>query len=266
MRRGFASHTIRAMKSRSLLPIALGLVALAVAAPVAGAAKTPQITAKFFYKAEIKGVQTTTWTINHVGAGPESCDMDQTGQGKETVRFSSKPTQIYTFDGLSQPFFFMKKGANDAQQAQMPLRGTVTRSGSVYTQPLPPDADNCPDGTGEPAPPADCGTKKIKGLIVKPEYEFKKDHLVLSQSDAAKGPIFKHCPSSSSWPYLLKEDTAGRTIGQNLPYDDLFNQGKNIIIARGTYAQTTGEVQWTTRIRWELSLTRTKKEDLTRGG
>ena len=251
------------MKSRPLLPIALGLSALAVAAPAAPAAKTPRITAKYTYKVELTGKQTTTWSLNHVGAGPEACDMNQNGSGKEVIRFSSRPARMYTYDGLSQPYFF-EKAQTEARELDLSLRGTINRTGSVFTQPLPPDTLNCPDGVGEQPPAPDCGTKPIKGLVVKPKYEYKKDRIVLEQSDAAREP-FKHCPGlGSTWPYLLPEDTSGATIGQRLPYDDLFNQGKNILIATGVHKNTSGDLTWTTRLRWELSLTRVKKEDLTK--
>ena len=252
------------MNPRSLLPMALGVAALAAAAPVAHAAKTPKITAKYTYKVELVGKQTTTWSLNHVGAGPAACDMNQTGSGKEVVRFSSRPTVMYTFDGLSQPYFFQKRGSQ-VGALKMPLRGTINRQGSVFTQPLPPGTDNCPDGVGGAPPTPDCGTRKLRGLVVEPEYEYKKDRIVLEQSDAAKDP-FKHCPAGgSSWPYLLPYDTANRSIGQELPYKDLFEQGKNIIIATGVHKNTTGDLKWTTRLRWELSFRRIRKEGLAKG-
>ena len=192
--------------------------------------------------------------------------MNQTGSGKEVIRFSSRPTVMYTFDGLSQPYFFQKRGSQ-VGSLRMPLRGTINRQGSVFTQPLPPDADHCPGGDGTGVPPTpDCGTRKIRGLVVAPEYEYKKDRIILEQSDAAKDP-FEHCPDGgSSWPYLLKYPTDSYVqIGQELPYKDLFEQGKNIIIATGTDRNTTGDLKWTTKLRWELSFTRIKKEDLTKG-
>lgn len=204
------------MNPRFLLPMALGVAALAAAAPPAYAAAAPKITAKYTYRVELAGKQTTTWSLDHVGAGPAACDMDQTGSGKEVVRFSSRPTMSYTFDGLSQPYFFQKKGTQ-ARSLSLPLRGTITRQGSVFTQPLPPGTDNCPDG-------------------------------------------------GSSWPYLLKHPTESYVqIGRQLPYEDLFGQGRNIIIATGTDRNTSGDLRWTTRLRWELSFTRIRKEALTKG-
>jgi hypothetical protein len=263
MRADRRSPTMPAMHSRFLLPVAIGAAALAAAAPVAQAAKAPKITAKYTYKVELTGKQTTTWSLNHVGAGPQACDTDQNGSGKEVIRFSSRPAVMYTFDGLSQPYFFQKKGT-EVGSLSLPLRGTINRRGSVFTQPLPPGAP-CPDGTPTAPPVPDCGTKRIKGLVVEPEYEFKKDKIILEQSDAARDP-FENCPGGgSSWPYLLKYPGGSyERIGQQLPYDDLFNQGKNIIIARGTDKSTGGDLTWTTTIRWELSLTRIKKEDLTK--
>lgn len=246
------------MHSRSLLPIALGLAALA-AAP-AQAAKMPRITAKYHYKVELTGKQTTSWSLNHVGTGP--CDTNQSGSGSETIRFASRPTRTYTFDGLDQPYFFVREGA-EARPLTLRPRGTITRRGSITTQPPAPDAP-CPDGVPTAPPAPDCGRRAIRGLVVQPEYEYGKDRIVLTQSDAARDP-FKHCPrGGTTWPYLLSRDTAGRTIGRGLPPEDLFEHGKNILIATGVDRHTTGDTTWTTRIRWELSFTRVKKEDLTK--
>ena len=51
------------MTPRSILPRALGVAALAAAAPAAHAAKTPKITTKYTYKVELAGKQTTTWSL-----------------------------------------------------------------------------------------------------------------------------------------------------------------------------------------------------------
>jgi hypothetical protein len=237
------------MKTRSILPIALA--AAAVAAPVASAAKTPQMT-KYTYKVEVKGAQTMTWSLNHEGAG--GCDPSQTGSGKETIRFSSKPTILRTYDGLSQPFFFMGKG----KVAALKLRGTVKRQGALDTE-----KGNCPNGGGGTSIPRDCGTRKIARVSVAPQYEPKKDRMILSQGDASDAPDFRNCPAGgSTWPYLLREDDKGRSIGQDLPQADLFGQGKNIIIATGTNTYDGGELKYTNKIRWELSFTRIKKEKL----
>jgi hypothetical protein len=240
------------MKTRLILPIAL--VAAAAVAPTASAGKTPKMT-KYTYKVELKGKQTTTWTMNH--AGPGGCDPSQTGSGKETIRFHTKPTTIYTYDGLSQPFFFMKKG-KESPAAALKLRGTVNRDGKLSTGP-----SDCPNGGGGTSIPRDCGTKRIARVSVTPQYEFKKDKMILSQGDNSDAPTFRNCPDGgSTWPYLLREDENGKSIGQQLPQDDLFGQGKNIIIANGTYKYDGGELKYTNKIRWELSFTRLNKEKL----
>src|SRR4051812_47837226 len=93
------------------LPLALGAAAIAasIAAPVAGAAPTPKITAKYTYLVSVKGTQKTTWTYDHVGQG--TCDANQNGSGVQTMKFHSSTAKMHTFDGLSQPFFFTKKKA-----------------------------------------------------------------------------------------------------------------------------------------------------------
>jgi hypothetical protein len=243
-----------------ILPLTLGAAAIAAAivAPTAGAAATPKITAKYTYLVSVKGTQKTTWTYDHVGQG--TCDANQNGSGAQTVKFRSATVKMHTFDGLSQPFFFTKaRGA--AGELQLALRGTVNRQGSITTG--APTTDNCADGVGGPVAGPDCGTKAFKRLMVKPKYEFKKDRIVLEQGDASGFDLFQRCPNGGDpWPYLLKEDTNGRSVGQNLPYDDLFKYGKNILIANATYAHADGESKWTTKIHWELTFKRIKKEKL----
>jgi hypothetical protein len=240
-----------AMKTRSILPLALA--AVAVAAPAASAAPTPKLT-KYTYKAELKGKQTMTWSLNHVGSG--GCDPSQTGSGKEVIRFTTKPTTIYTYDGLgSQPFFFQGNGS-DTAAVKLKLRGTVNRQGTLDTE-----KSDCPNGGGGTSIPRDCGVRKIARISVAPQYEYKGDRMILSQGDASNAPDFRNCPAGgSTWPYLLREDDSGKSIGQDLPQSDLFGQGKNILIAKGTSTYDAGELKYTNKIRWELSLTRIKKE------
>jgi hypothetical protein len=236
------------------MALAIAAVVAGATAPGAAAAKMPQITAKYTYLVSVKGTQKTTWTLDHVGQG--TCDADQHGSGSQVVKFRSKTVKMHTFDGLSQPFFFdkSKKG-----MLELSLSGTVNRQGSVTTG--PPTSDNCAGGDGTGAIAPDCGTKAFKGLKVSPEYEFKKDRIVLDQGDAAGVADFENCPNGGDpWPYLLKQDTAGKSVGQNLPYDDLFKYGKNILIAKATNKHADGETKYTTTIRWELTFKRIKKE------
>jgi hypothetical protein len=96
---------------------------------------------------------------------------------------------------------------------------------------------------------------------VTPEYAFGSDRIILEQGDT-DDTYFQRCPHlGGGWPYLLNEDDAGKTVGQDLPVQELFDNGKTIIIARGTKTET-GEVTSTTKIRWELSFTRVAKEKL----
>jgi hypothetical protein len=70
------------------------------------------------------------------------------------------------------------------------------------------------------------------------------------------------CPNlGDAFPYLIRQDSDGKEIGQDLPPADLFEHGQNIIIARGTSKQQ-GEVNSTTKIRWELNFKRIKKEKI----
>jgi hypothetical protein len=235
-------------------------VCAAVAVSPASAAPTPVITTKYTYRVELKGVQTTTWSYRHAGTG--GCDSTQNGSGKQTVRFSGKPTIVHMYDGISPTFFTGDPAAGDSGTLKFKLRGTVNRSGSVSTQPLSPEAaEGCPDGVGGPPPTPDCGTKKLKGMVVTPQWEYKSTKMILNQEDAPSDP-YKFCPNlGDSFPYLIRQDEKGNEIGQDLPPADLFEHGQNIIIARGSYKQQ-GEVESITKIRWELNFKRIKKEKL----
>lgn len=242
------------MNPRTLLPLALGLAAFA--APAAHAAKPLPQQATF--KVELKGVQTTEWAIAHKGAGAAACDMDQFGSGKETIRFSAKPGKMIAIQGAGTPTFFPAKKPVGLYSTA--LRGKISRQGTLTTEPLPAGA-NCPGGGTPTAPPTpDCGTRSIQGLTVKPQYEYDTDLLILEQDGEAVDP-FKHCPALSNWPYLLPQNTDGSDVGQRLPFKDLFEQGKNIVIATGKNKVQDDDSVSITKIRWELSFTRVKNAD-----
>src|SRR3712207_5559415 len=112
-----------------LMTLAVAGLATAAAVPTAGAAKAPKITAKYTFLVSVKGTQKTTWTHDHIGQG--SCDADQHGAGKQTIKFHSAPKKMHTFDGLSQPYFFRKGGTGG--MLSLALKGKVTRNGSITT-------------------------------------------------------------------------------------------------------------------------------------
>lgn len=53
-------------------------------------------------------------------------------------------------------------------------------------------------------------------------------------------------------------DGPSRDIGQKVPVNDLLNPafGQHIVIGRGTYDESWPESKATTKVRWELKLTR----------
>ena len=205
----------------------------------------------------LTGRQTTTWTYDHVGSG--SCDADRHGSGSETFTFSARPTVMHTYDGLSQPTFFNRKGNGELV---LKLRGSAARTGGITTG-APPDPGECADGDGTTAvTPPDCGTRAVS-FKVKPAYQFKKDWIVLEQQTSPKA--FKNCVTMGQGaPWLLQRDSDGKDVGRDLPYDDLFAYGKNILIATGTEKGDDGEARWTTKVRWTLTFKRLKVEALTR--
>jgi hypothetical protein len=75
--------------TKTFLSAAALIAAAAAAAPAANAAPQFQ-TGKF--RAELEGVQKTTWQTNHVKQF--ACDVNMTGSGRETVRFDAKPAVV----------------------------------------------------------------------------------------------------------------------------------------------------------------------------
>ncbi len=240
------------MTSTRILPLLLGAAVLATAAPVAHAAPKPKHT--FTYTFELEGKQTTTWTFEHEAAG--DCDASQSGSGSETIRFHGRAGKVVSYDGFKEPPFVSKDGMG----SKLRLRGTVARQGAITSGPAS-GADDCADGTGDGTPEApDCGTRALSGIMVEPTYESGKARIHLEQDNAAVVPDFGSCPVfGGSYPYLLA-DVHGKPVDQELPYADLFEQGKNILLATGVDRGSDGEAQWTTRIRWTLSITRVKRE------
>ncbi len=236
------------MISRTLL----AAVAVAATAPVASAASVP--THRSTFKVELKGKQTTNWSYTHTANG--ECDADQFGDGKETVRFHGH-TKVVAYEGMSPLLLLSTRN----KPASMTLHGTVTRDGDLTTG-APMAAEYCPDGVGGGDPPTDCGTRTISGLKVAPSYLSGTQRIRLDQVDSGPGVDYLNCfVSGVSYPFLL-DRSGGRPVGQKLPYADLFEHGKHILIATGVDRVDDGETKSETRIRWVLSLTRVKVEEL----
>lgn len=225
--------------------------ALAAAAPPAATA-APKIQQATF-DVQVEGTQSVTWSTKHVKQF--ECDVDIDGSGTEKTRFKSKKVRVkLSRYGNLDPIFIGPKG-------DIPLKGRITRSGSVKTS----GGTVCShgDGTGGSAPtPPDCGTRTAVGRVELRYAAKAKDLLMLGRAGSNDKDPFANCPwGGVSWPRLLTysgtQDTVN-DIGQKVPVKDLLDPafGQHIVIGRGTYKESWPESNATTKVRWELKLTR----------
>jgi hypothetical protein len=234
----------------TLIPITLIAATGALAAPAATAApKIQQAT----FDVQVEGTQSVTWSSKHVSQF--DCDVNIDGSGTETTRFKSKKVRykLSRYGGLD-PIFIGPKG-------DIPLKGRITRNGSVKTW----GGQVCShgDGTGGQAPTApDCGTKTATGRVELRYASKAKNLLMLGRAGSNDKDPFANCPwGGVSWPRLLTysgtQDTV-KDVGQKVPVNDLLDPafGQHIVIGRGTYKESWPETTATTKVRWELKLTR----------
>jgi hypothetical protein len=242
----------------SLALIAAMLCCLALVSPASATLLKGQSRDAYF-KVTVKGVQTTNWTENHQ---PQfKCDYTSTGSGKEKVVFKSRKAVViraFQFMGKGPVLFVRGKG-----QADLPTRGYVERQG---TRALAPASPECAvgDGDGSYTPPKpDCGRKTISSLPLRLAYDaLNKNRITLSTYTSPKAPVFQQCPLSGiGWSTILSSDDHKRTAGQSLPVKDLYDrrQGKMIVLGKGAAVTNSGGTAATTKINWELTLTRLKK-------
>jgi hypothetical protein len=248
----------------NLIRILTGVVTCAAAtaglaaAPASSAASTtrlPRALDERTFAIDVKGVQTTTWTLNKPSTGP--CDPPQTGHGSERVVF--RTTRALRRDvrryGTSYVLFGdpFKLGAND-----FVVRATVTRFGAIDSGTV---AAGCGDNGGDGPVTPDCGAKHVTldlqlGYLNEPRHGFT---LIAGDIGLPVDP-FHACPwtgGMTSFPHLLEKQRK-RAILAALPVSDLFNRslGQQIALARGAQRVHAGGLTAATSIRWDVRLTR----------
>ena len=246
--------------ARPLVKLAVALLGCLAFASPASAAVLKGTNSDAYFKATIKGVQTTTWTEDHK---PQfKCDSASQGSGTERIKFAStKPVTLRAFRLLKGPVMWLRNKDN----ADIPTKGTVQRNGTRTRDPVKPEcAVGDGDGTYTP-PPSDCGTKAFSSLFLRLSYDaLNKNRITLSSADTPKAPRFEQCPDGgTTWPTILSSDDKKRTAGESLPLKDLYDkrQGKMIVLGKGTVKETSSwGVTSTSKISWTLTLTRLKKK------
>ena len=249
-------HTSPARRS---LPFATALLAcLAVVSP-ASATYLKGGNNDAYFKATVKGTQTTTWSEDHKPMF--KCDSASQGSGKETVKFAStKAVVLRAFQFNKGPAIWLRgKG-----HADMPTKGYVERNGTRTLAPATPEcAVGDGDGTYTP-PPSDCGRKPISSMPLRVAHDaLNKNRITLSNATMMRAPVFQQCPlGGEGWPGILSRDAKKRTAGEALPLKDLYDkrQGKMIVIGRGAVSTNSNGYASSTKITWTLTLTRLKRK------
>jgi len=248
--------TMLMIRSTTVAAVALGL---AVAAP-ASATKAPGKSREAWFRVSVQGVQTLRWSENHPPVG--QCGYDEHGSGSERVVFRSRRTVLvhaFQLFGVGPVLFAGPKG-----NADLPMRGTVRRSGTLTLAPPAPGCAVGDGGDGTYVPPApDCGTKRIRRLSLRLEYDVLNPRRITLWNDGREAaPEFTNCPSQGEgWTKILSRDDRKRTAGEELPAHDLFDrgQGKMLVLGRGKVHSAYSGVEATTRIRWTLTLRRVRR-------
>jgi hypothetical protein len=239
------------MTRYALLSALTAVVALAASA-TADATTAPRFKQAAFH-ATVKGVQTTTWTVNHPSTA--RCNPASHGSGSERVTFaSSRVARVKAVQIFGAP----PAWAGSQGPPLLPTRGWVTRQGTLETAPSPPECAVGDGGGGGTTPARDCGRKRIKSLNLELGRDPANRTRISLRSDPVKAPRFENCPSlGEGWPVILAI-ARGKAVGQTLPDRDLFDrrQGKMILLAHGTSTGGTDGVHYTTKVRWELTLKR----------
>lgn len=248
------------MLTRSALATAVLVAGLAAAAPVS-ATRAPGKSREAWFRVSVEGVQTLRWSENHPREG--QCGYEEHGSGTERVVFRSRRSVLvhaFQLFGIGPVMFAGPKG-----EAELPMRGTVRRQGTLT---LAPPAPGCEvgdgGGDGSYTPPApDCGTKQIARLALRLEYDALNPRRITLWNDSSEAaPEFTNCPAQGeAWTKILSRDDRKRTAGEELPAHDLFDrrQGKMLVLGRGKVHSAYSGVEATTRIRWTLTLRRVRR-------
>jgi hypothetical protein len=248
---------MRRTSARLAVTLAAALIACGVIAASAFATYLPGGTSNARFKVTVKGVQTTTWTTDHKSAF--RCDPASKGSGTEKVKFaSSKVAVIRAFRVGHGPVLFVR----GTGQPDLPTRGYVERHGTLTLAPSDPSCEVGDGGGGSGPAASDCGRKKISSLPLRLQYDpLNAKRITLSNGTIPKSPQFTTCPGGRvGWTTILSRDDRHRTAGESLPARDVFDrhQGKMIVLGKGVVRSNSDGTVSTTKISWELTLTRLK--------
>ena len=227
--------------------LAVGLLAVAFATSASAFNSTQQR-----FKAEIKGGQTYTSAFDH--ASTDTCDPSVSSHTKETIRFASKKPVVVTFTRIPGSRYPIVSGGDKG--LRLPTTGKVKRSHSYSASHVPEECGDNGGGVPGGETPPDCGTKTVTPWYMSFDYA-RRDKVELQPEDVAGSDLFENC-GSGKYPYLLAGSSFGKSQLADLPVKEVFDRkiGKLITIGRGSEDLPTPEGGDSTKLRWELSLTR----------
>jgi hypothetical protein len=228
---------------------AIALLATSLPAAAAQAAPTPGMEKQFF-RVEVKGKQTTTWSQFYAPQG--QCDQGVTGSGSETATFRTPRSYRLPVQRIGKDYVLF----GDEYGSEVGVMGKTTRTARMEYTPLDPKCHGT--GGGEIAPP-DCGTKRGAIRIGFGWNVSGRPGIVLTDGDILD--FYKNCPLlGTPFPQLQDVDTGLEPIVARIPAKDLFDRsiGKHIVIGRGQRSVDNAGSVWTTKIRFEVTLKRTK--------
>jgi hypothetical protein len=227
---------------------ALALLATAVPAAAAQAA-APGVQTRSF-RVELKGTQTTTWSQFYAPQG--KCDQGVTGSGTEHATFRTPRATKVQVRRIGKEYVVF----GGMQGAEVGVVGKTTRSADMEYTPFDPKCGGT--GGGELAPP-DCGTKRGPFRVGLAWNATGRPGIVLRNGKLLD--FYENCPLlGTAFPQLQDVDTSLEPIVAAIPAKDLFDRsiGKHIIVGRGKRSVDNSGDQWTTKLRFEVTLTRTK--------
>jgi hypothetical protein len=230
----------------------LGCAAIALP-PAASGFSSPALQSAVF-RIRIHGVQTTGWHKVTVSDGP-GCPSTTTEFGSEALDFTSpRAEKADVFAFRYQPVLFVSQSGHDGH----------FRTDAIVTRNSYQDIELQGECSGlVPAPLVnDCGTKHVDpyelDLTVHPGA---KTWVGIGPADGGVRDPFTACTAQgATFPDLLAQDTNGQPILVQIPKSLLFNPHIQVIVKRGggDYSVTENGGTVTTRLRWQITLVRTR--------
>jgi hypothetical protein len=175
-----------------------------------------------------------------------------TGSGKETATFRTPRSSRMQVQRIGKDLVVI----GGRHGSEVAVTGRTTRAADLEYTPLDPRCHGT--GGGEIAPP-DCGTKRASFRVAFAWNVSGRPGIVIR--DAGGSDPFTNCPVlGTAFPELQDLDTNLQPIVARIPAGDLFDRsiGKHIVIARGKRAVDNAGDVWTTKLRFEVTLTRAR--------